>query len=108
MPATVQKPTKPLSGITVSRLAILAILIAADGTRYSRAGETWFTISKETTYITRPLDQDGYVDYLAALNEAASEEVTVEINAAVLLAPAMDTRGVERTRSDPILQDAGH
>ncbi|HEX4071731.1 MAG TPA: hypothetical protein VHX68_11185, partial [Planctomycetaceae bacterium] len=34
--------------------------------------------------------QDGYVDYLAALNEAASEEVTVEINAAVLLAPAMD------------------
>ena len=28
-----------------------------------------FTISKETTYITEPLREDGYVDYVAALNQ---------------------------------------
>ena len=28
-----------------------------------------FTISKETTYIVEPLDNDGYPDYVAALNE---------------------------------------
>ena len=90
MLASVQKLTKPSWGKTASLLAVIAILVAVDGTRCCRAGETWFTISKETTYVTRPLDQDGYVDYLAALNEAASEGVTVENNAAVLLAPAMD------------------
>lgn len=90
MPVSVQKPTKPSCGKTASRLVFLAILIAIDGTHCSRAGETWFTISKKITYVTRPLDQDGYVDYLAALNEAASEGVTVDNNAAVLLAPAMD------------------
>jgi hypothetical protein len=90
MSASIQKLTKPSWGQTASLLAAIATLVAVDGTRYCRAGETWFTISKETTYVTRPLDKDGYVDYLAALNEAASEGVTVDNNAAVLLAPAMD------------------
>ncbi len=43
------------------------------------------TISKETTFITEPLREDGYPDYLAALNQYASEGVTVENNAAVPL-----------------------
>ncbi len=42
------------------------------------------TISKETTYITEPLRADGYPDYVAALNQRASEGVTPENNAAVL------------------------
>ncbi len=42
------------------------------------------TISKETTYITEPLRKDGYPDYIAALNQRASEGVTPENNAAVL------------------------
>jgi hypothetical protein len=43
------------------------------------------TISKETTYITEPLRPDGYPDYVAALNQRASDGVTPENNAAVLL-----------------------
>jgi hypothetical protein len=97
MPASVQKLTKPSWGKTALLSAVLAILIALEGTRCSGAGKTWFTISKETTYVTRPLDQDGYVDYVAALNEAASQGVTVENNAAVLLAPAMDLSGLSES-----------
>lgn len=41
------------------------------------------TISKETTFITGPLRKDGYVDYVAALNDAARQGVTPENNAAV-------------------------
>jgi hypothetical protein len=41
-------------------------------------------ISKETTYVTGPLRQDGYVDYLAALNERWRQGVTPDNNAAVL------------------------
>lgn len=43
------------------------------------------TISKETTAITEPLRDDGYPDYIAALNRIASQGVTPENNAAVLL-----------------------
>src|SRR6266478_1815360 len=44
-----------------------------------------FTISKETTYVTGPLDKDGYIDYAAALNERLSKGVTPENNANVLI-----------------------
>ena len=47
------------------------------------------TISPETTYITEPLREDGYPDYVAALNQRASEGVTPENNAAVLFWKAM-------------------
>ncbi len=43
-----------------------------------------FTIGKETTFITEPLDKDGYPDYVAALNERYSKGVTPENNGAVL------------------------
>lgn len=43
------------------------------------------TISKETTYITGPLTRDGYVDYIAALNQQLSKGVTVENNVVVPL-----------------------
>jgi hypothetical protein len=50
------------------------------------------TISKETTYITEPLRPDGYPDYIAALNKRASQGVTPENNAAVLLWKAVGPR----------------
>ena len=42
------------------------------------------TISKETTCITAPLRNDGYVDYVGALNQRDSQGVTPEHNAAEL------------------------
>src|SRR5436190_20038190 len=44
------------------------------------------TISKSTTYVTEPLNADGYPDYIEALNRIASEGVHPEDNAAVILA----------------------
>jgi hypothetical protein len=44
-----------------------------------------FSISKETTSITEPLDADGYPDYAAALHQRLQRGVTPDNNAAVLL-----------------------
>ena len=48
-----------------------------------------FTVSKETTHVTTPVDKDGYIDYVAALNERLRRGVTPDNNAAVLLWKAM-------------------
>jgi hypothetical protein len=47
------------------------------------------TISKETTWITAPLREDGYPDYVRYLNETLSKGVTPENNAMVPLVRAM-------------------
>ncbi|MEC7564856.1 MAG: hypothetical protein VX738_04160 [Planctomycetota bacterium] len=44
-----------------------------------------FTVSRETTYITTPLRDDGYPDYVAAINGIASRDVTPENNAFIPL-----------------------
>ena len=41
------------------------------------------TISKETTYLTEPLTNKGFVDYISALNQKHSKGVTPENNATV-------------------------
>lgn len=43
------------------------------------------TISKETTYYLGPVNADGTIDYLAAINDRWGKGVTPENNAAVLL-----------------------
>jgi hypothetical protein len=48
-----------------------------------------FTISKETTYVTEPIDKDGYIDYATALNKRLSEGVTPVNNAKVLFIKAL-------------------
>src|SRR5437867_12997122 len=58
-----------------------------------------FTISKETTYVTGPLDKDGYIDYAAALNERLSRGVTPENNANVLLWQALGPQPDRRKMS---------
>jgi hypothetical protein len=44
-----------------------------------------FTIGKETTRVTGPLNKDGSIDYVAALNERLRRGVTPANNAVVLL-----------------------
>jgi hypothetical protein len=44
-----------------------------------------FPVGKETTYVTGPLDREGYIDYEAALNNRLGKGVTPETNANVLL-----------------------
>jgi hypothetical protein len=47
---------------------------------------------KETTYFTAPLNKDGTVDYLRALNERLRSGVTGDNNACVLLWQALGTK----------------
>ncbi len=53
------------------------------------------TISKETTYLTEPLRTDGYIDYIAAMNQRASQGVTPENNASVLFWQAVGPRAID-------------
>ncbi len=50
----------------------------------SAASGPKITISRETTFIEVPLDENGDVDYVAALNAISSDGVTPENNAVVL------------------------
>src|SRR5262245_60546138 len=51
-----------------------------------------FPIGKETTFVTEPLDEDGYVEFEAALNARLGKGITPEKNANVLLWQAMGPR----------------
>ncbi len=48
-----------------------------------------FAMSKATTYITEPLNKEGYLDYETALNERLRGQTTPETNAMALLWQAM-------------------
>jgi hypothetical protein len=64
--------------IIVVGLPAIGFLVA-----YPLTKTTNITIGKETTIITKPLADDGYPDYLTALNQNGSEAVTSDRNAAV-------------------------
>jgi hypothetical protein len=65
------------------------------------------TISKETTYFTEPLRPDGYVDYMAVANKLASEGVTAENNAVVLLLKAFGPAEIEEKIRDRFQKKLG-
>jgi hypothetical protein len=48
-----------------------------------------FPVGKETTYVTGPLDKEGYIDYEAALNDRLGKGVSPQNNANVLLWKAL-------------------
>src|SRR5438309_4092070 len=48
-----------------------------------------FPLGKETTYVTGPLDKEGYIDYEAALNDRLGKGITPDKNANVLLWKAL-------------------
>src|SRR6516164_99531 len=63
---------------------LLLPLIAADGKPAPK-----FPLGKETTYVTGPLDKEGYIDYEAALNDRLGKGITPDKNANVLLWKAL-------------------
>jgi hypothetical protein len=73
------------------RLAWLFLSVVAVGGMilyqlgYFDSSAPGFTIGKDTTYVTGPVDADGLIDYETALNQKLSEGVTPENNANVLL-----------------------
>jgi len=70
-------------GATLLVLGLLAALARADDKDTKRKPK--FTVGKETTYVTGPVDADGYIDYAAALNERLGKGIKPQDNANVLL-----------------------
>jgi hypothetical protein len=84
------KPTN----LALTALALCAAALAgraADPATASKPStrKVPITISKETTWATRPVREDGTVDYLAALNARMADGVTKGNNAAILLLKAL-------------------
>jgi hypothetical protein len=82
-------------------LFILAVLAVASGPLTSREAaracdpsgpDLPYSISRETTYLTEPLREDGTVDYVAAVDAKYSQGVTPENNAFPLLLEAFGER----------------
>lgn len=61
-------------------VGILVVILA-----FAKLPKPPFPHGKETTYVTGPLDADGYIDYVAAVNEHLRQGVTPANNANVLL-----------------------
>src|SRR5438105_2504151 len=66
-------------------LLALLFLAEARATDKEKKPKPRFAVGKETTYVTGPVDEEGYVDYAAALNKRLSQGIKPEDNAAVLL-----------------------
>lgn len=86
----------PLLAAAMVASTIVTTLRAVDKKPAKPKGPS-FRISKETTYLTKPLDEDGYVDYAAALDAIASKGVTKGNNAAVPLAQILGPAKFEGT-----------
>ncbi len=61
----------------------------------------------ETTLITEPLDDDGYVDFVAAINHEWSDGVTPENNAAVLIWTALGAEPLPETHREDFFRLLG-
>ena len=81
----------PWVGGMLLALFVVGPLLLYLGVRLANpnAGARNIRVSQETTHLTEPLDAEGFVDYLAAVNQHASLGVTPENNAAVLLLQAV-------------------
>src|SRR5262245_64676179 len=71
-------------------LLVLALPVAAQEEKTpsndKKPPRAKFTISKETTYVTEPVDpKTGWVDFETALNRRLSQKVTPANNSAALL-----------------------
>ncbi|HKA08612.1 MAG TPA: hypothetical protein VKD71_15240 [Gemmataceae bacterium] len=55
-------------------------------------GKWTLTVSPETTFVTEPVDAEGFVDYPTALNERLRQGITPETNANVLIWKALGPR----------------
>jgi hypothetical protein len=69
---------------TICPPLLLCLLLPAEGKPAPK-----LPLGKETTYVTGPLDKQGYIDYEAALNERLGKGITPERNANVLIWKAL-------------------
>jgi hypothetical protein len=80
--------------VTATSALLVLVFVAQD------KPVTKLPVGKDTTYVTGPLDKDGYIDFEAALNERLGKGITPDKNANVLLWKAFGPRP-ERTDVPP-------
>jgi len=73
-----------MTPMIVLPLLVFLACPAAGLCQTSKPGKPLITVSKETTWITEPLNADGTVNYVAAADAWLSKGVTRENNAAIL------------------------
>jgi hypothetical protein len=94
-------------------MGLLAAALAAGQTDKAvddkpvKKGRGKFTISKETTYVTEPVDKDGYIDYARALNQRLRQGVTPQNNANVLLWKAIGPKPAYKLMPAEFFQELG-
>lgn len=66
-----------------------------------------FSLSRETTYVTGPLTADGYVDYVAAVNEQTRNGVTPKNNGAVPYLRVVGPAAIDEAVRKAILAELG-
>jgi hypothetical protein len=69
-------------------IAVAAWAVTVGPLRTRKPSEC-FTIGKATTFVTGPVDKDGSIDYVTALNQRLSEGIKPADNASVLLWQAL-------------------
>lgn len=84
---------------------MLQLLIVSD--LWAQDSKPQITISKETTYITTPLRQDGRVDYVEALSQIKREGVTPENNSVVMFRRAIGHRDLKPEIADEYFRQLG-
>ena len=90
------------ASVVISTILLLSVMAEADD-----SPSTKVILSPETTRISEPLNDDGTVNYLAALNEQYSKEVTAENNAAILLLQAAGPEMLPLVIKDELLAILG-
>jgi hypothetical protein len=73
-----------LSGVVMNAL-LLSSLLLCPGADDKPPAQAKLPLGRDTTFVTGPLDKQGYIDYEAALNAELSKGVTPENNANALL-----------------------
>ena len=88
-------------------MVLLALLIGVLVYNHWPRSGPWITVSRETTYLTAPLNPDGTVNYVQAVKETYSAGVTFENNAFVLLARAFGPEMFAESRLEESLAELG-
>ena len=90
-------------------LALLALPAAAlcQTTKPASPAKPLITVSKETTWITEPLNADGTVNYVAAADAWLSKGVTRDNNAAILILQAFGREAIKENVRDTTFKRLG-
>ena len=88
-------------------VALFLALPAQSGWAFQESPLFQFEISKETTYVTAPVTDDGFVDLAEAINLHHSRGVTPETNMAIVLYEALGPNPDQVSQSDEFFERMG-